>query len=200
MSTAAFLTSPSWVLRSLEWLAADPVRFGLACLGLALVRPLVAWPATLVAVAVGYGYGVEGFPFALGLFVATSVPPYVVARYLGGDGPMATAGARLFATAGGTRGVAASRLLPTPSDVVSVGAGVSGVRVGPYLIGTAVGETPWAAVGVVAGSSLDSLTGGTAGGVVDLRLVVAGIVAAAALLAGPTYRYLSERGVVEGRT
>jgi uncharacterized membrane protein YdjX (TVP38/TMEM64 family) len=190
---AAVLVAPTVALQRLAWLVADPVRFGVALFAVALVRPLVAWPTTLLAVAAGYGYGVVGLPYALALITLTSVPPFVVAKRFGGDSWAATQGARVVSEAGDLRSVVASRLLPAPSDVVSVGAGISGVPLGTFVVGTAIGELPWAVVGVLAGSSLDSLSNATLGAV-DLRLVVAMALTAVLLLAGPVYRaFFAER-------
>ncbi|MFB6131417.1 MAG: VTT domain-containing protein, partial [Salinigranum sp.] len=178
----------------LAWLAADPVRFGVALLALALVRPLFAWPTTLLAVAAGYGYGPAGFPLALALIVLTSVPPYLVARRIRSPGTLlgraADAGARFVDAAGGTRSVTASRLIPAPSDVVSVAAGAAGVALVPFVVGTALGEVPWAVAGILAGSSFDTLSTGSLAAVVDPRLVVAAVLAGVLLLAPPAYRHL----------
>ncbi|MFD1527398.1 TVP38/TMEM64 family protein, partial [Halolamina salina] len=73
----AALTSPRWVLTRLDWLAADPLRFTAALVVLALIRPLLAWPTTLIAVVVGYGWGLRGLPIALALIALTSVPPFL---------------------------------------------------------------------------------------------------------------------------
>jgi uncharacterized membrane protein YdjX (TVP38/TMEM64 family) len=184
---AAVLVAPGPALRWLAWLAADPLRFGLALFVVACLRPLVAWPTTLLAVAAGYGYGLVGGPYALALITFTSVPPFLFARRLGRESWVATAGERVVYEAGDLRSVVASRLLPAPSDVVSVAAGVSGVSLRTFLLGTAVGELPWMVVGILAGSSLDSLTEASLGAV-DWRLVAACGLAAVLLLAGPVYR------------
>lgn len=189
VAVGALLTSPRWLLARLDWLAADPVRFAAALLALALVRPLLAWPTTLIAVIVGYGWGPRGLPIALALIAVTSVPPFLLARHSADGGRVATAGARAVDATGDLRGVVASRLLPAPSDVVSVGAGLSGVRLRAFLVGTAAGELPWAFAGVVAGDSIDRVLAEGIGAVVELRLVVAAAVAAALLLAGPAYRH-----------
>ncbi|WP_318568947.1 TVP38/TMEM64 family protein [Salinigranum marinum] len=189
---AAALVAPRATLARLAWLAADPLRFGVALLIVALLRPLVAWPTTLLAVAAGYGYGVLGLPYALALITLTSVPPFVVARHLGRESWVAGAGERVVSEAGGLRSVVGSRLLPAPSDVVSAAAGVSGVSLPTFVVGTTVGELPWALAGVLAGTSLDSLADASLG-TVDLRVVVAAGLAAALLLAGPVYRAFFRR-------
>lgn len=186
----AVLTSPRWVLTRLDWLAADPVRFTAALVALALIRPLLAWPTTLIAVVVGYGWGLRGLPVALALIALTSVPPFLVARRSADGGRVATAGARAVDATGDLRGVIVSRLLPAPSDVVSVGIGLSGVPLRAFLVGTAVGELPWAFAGVVAGGSIQRVLREGLGAVIEPQLILAAAVAALLLLAGPAYRHL----------
>lgn len=197
VAVGAILTSPRWVLARLDWLAADPVRFTGALLLLALVRPLLAWPTTLIAVVVGYGWGVRGLPVALALIALTSVPPFLLARRSADGGRFATAGARAVDVTGDLRGVIVSRLLPAPSDVVSVGIGLSGVPLRAFLVGTAVGELPWAFAGVVAGGSINRVLQEGLGSVISVELIVAAAVAAALLLAGPAYRHLRGRDLRE---
>lgn len=196
---AAILVAPDAALGQLTWLAADPFRFAVALLVVALLRPLVAWPTTLLAVGAGYGYGVVGLPYALALITVTSVPPFVVARRLGRESWVAAAGERVVHEAGDVRSVVASRLFPAPSDVVSVAAGVSGVSLPAFVVGTAVGELPWAVVGVLAGASLDTLTDASLGAV-DVRLVAAAGLTAVVLLAGPVYRAFVRRPPRAGTT
>lgn len=193
VAVAAWLSSPRAMLARLDWLAADPLRFGVAVVALAAVRPVFAWPTTLVAVAVGYGYGYVGFPVALALVVLTSVPPYLLGRRASGGGPVAETGARFVAETGDFRVVAASRLVPAPSDVVSVAAGVADVGLLGFLAGTAVGEVPWVAAGVVAGRSMDALATGGVTDVFDPRLVVAAASVGVLALAGPLYRLVGTR-------
>lgn len=190
VAAGALLTSPAWVLARLDWVAADPVRFVVALLVLAVVRPFLAWPTTLLAVVVGYGWGLPGLPVALALITLTSVPPYLLARRGRGSGRVAELGEQAVGVAGDLRSVTASRLIPAPSDVVSIAAGVSNVRLAPFLLGTAIGEIPWAVAGVVAGESIETVLTEGLGAVVDPALVVAALVAAVLLLAGPAYRHL----------
>jgi uncharacterized membrane protein YdjX (TVP38/TMEM64 family) len=199
VALGGWLVAPEYVLAKLAWLAADPLRFALALLVLSVVRPLFAWPTTLIAVAAGYGFGLAGVPLALALIVLTSVPSYAVARKARGRGRVATAGERLAATAGDVRAVTASRLVPAPSDVVSVAAGVADVRPGAFLLGTAIGEIPWAVAGVLAGSSLETLAAGSLSAVFDPRLVVAAALVAVLVLAGPAYRHLRGAGRENGK-
>ncbi|RLM57122.1 DedA family protein [Halobellus sp. Atlit-31R] len=190
---AALVTSPDAVLSRATWLVADPVRLVVATVALAAVRPLLAWPTTLLAVLLGYGVGPAGFPIAIALVTLTSVPPYLLARRFGRTGRVADAGEAFRERTGDVRSVVASRLVPAPSDVVSVAAGLAGVPLSAFLVGTAIGEIPWVLVGILAGSSAETLAAGDLAGATDLRVVVAAVLVAA-LLVGPTvYEWLTER-------
>lgn len=181
--------SPEAVSDGLLRLAARPLRFGLVLLALAVVRPFLAWPTTLLAVAVGYGYGWPGVPFALLLVTLTALPPYwlALAGRGTGEGRVARVGERVVSATGATRSVAGSRLLPTPSDAVSVAAGVAGVRRPPFLLGTAVGELPWVVAGVAVGVSADRIAAGDLSGF-EPSLLLGTAAAGLLLLAGPLYR------------
>ena len=199
VAAGALLTSPDAVLARATWLVADPVRLVAAAVVFAAVRPLVAWPTTLLAVLLGYGLGFAGFPFALALVTLTSVPPFLLAHRLGGDGTVAAAGAAFVERAGGVRSVVASRLVPVPSDVVSVAAGVAGVRLPTFLVGTAIGEIPWVLAGTLVGVSAETLTAGSVATVADPRLVVGAGAIAALLLAPTAYDwYLARREATDG--
>lgn len=191
----AVLTSPAAVLSRAAWLVADPVRLLVAAVAFAIVRPLLAWPTTLLAVLLGYGLGLAGFPVALALVTLTSVPPFILARRLGSDGDVAAAGAAFAERAGGVRSVVASRLVPAPSDVVSVAAGVAGIRLPTFLVGTAIGEIPWVLAGTLVGLSAETLTAGTVADVADPRLIVAAALAGLLLLTPAAYDWYLERGV-----
>jgi len=139
---------PDAVLGPLTWLADDPVRFGAALIALTAIRPLLAWPTTLLAVVAGFGYGWAGVPIGVAAMVATALPPYWLARagrVRARDGSqiadrLCGAGERLADATGGVRAVTATRLLPVPSDAVSLAAGGSGIRLRSLLFGTALGE------------------------------------------------------------
>jgi uncharacterized membrane protein YdjX (TVP38/TMEM64 family) len=202
VAAGALLVDPASVLRRLAWLAADPLRFFLALVAFALLRPLLAWPATLLGVAAGYGFGLAGAPVAVALLGVTALPPYLFARRVGGpdvDGAgraarLRSVADRVRADAGDRRAVTAARLLPAPSDAISLAAGAGGVPLRPFLAGTILGEGPWAVAGALAGAELGSLAAGS-GVVVDARLVVVATVVAGLLLLGPAYRvYAESRG------
>lgn len=194
-AVVAWRVSPAAVFERLTWLASDPLRFGVALLALTAVRPVLAWPTTLLAVVAGFGYGWLGVPLGVALLVVTALPAYGLARAgrlrLRTESETADrlcgAGERFADAAGDVRAVTATRLLPLPSDAISVSAGAAGVRLRPFLVGTAVGELPWAIVGVAVGVSLDRLAAGTLAAVDPTALVaMAGL--GALLLAGPVYR------------
>lgn len=201
LAAAALAVSPEAALSRLRWLAGDPVRFGVAVVALAAVRPLLAWPTTLLAVAVGFGFGWVGTPFALALVVGTSLPPYALARAgrlrlrgdSGTDGESGVAdrfcraGERFAAASGSVRAVAGTRLLPLPSDAVTVAAAAAGVEIRPFLTGTALGELPWVLCGVAVGVSLDRLAA-SGGSLVDPTVILGMAAVGALVLAGPLYR------------
>ncbi|MFC7156670.1 TVP38/TMEM64 family protein [Halomarina halobia] len=190
VALVAAAVSPERALALLDGLAARPAAFALALCLVYLCRSLVAWPIGLVSALVGFVYGPAGLPIALVGAVLTTLPPYALARrYRPTAGPLAWTSARsadLFETTGDARGVLAARLAPVPTDVVSAAAGLARVDLRAYVLGTAVGEVPWVVASVLAGSSMDALS--AQGAHVGWPLVVAGVAAAAALMAGPMYR------------
>jgi len=197
----AALSAVAWVVSPTPFSAADvarrrpgPVRRA-ALIALTAIRPLLAWPTTLLAVVAGFGYGWAGVPIGVAAMVATALPPYWLARagrVRARDGSqiadrLCGAGERLADATGGVRAVTATRLLPVPSDAVSLAAGGSGIRLRSLLFGTALGELPWAIVGVAIGVSVDRLAnGGTAS--IDPTVLVAMAGLGTLLLAGPLYR------------
>ncbi|WP_435183435.1 TVP38/TMEM64 family protein [Halobellus sp. EA9] len=194
VAAAALAVSPDVVFARAAWLAAEPIRLVAAAVVLAAIRPLVAWPTTLLAVFLGYGLGAAGFPLALALVTLTSVPPFLLAKRYGRIGAAADAGEAFVDRTGDLRSVVASRFVPAPSDVVSVTAGVAGVRLPTFLLGTAIGEIPWVAAGVLAGASAERLTAGAVAGAVDPRVVAVAGLTGVALLGPTAYGWYRERG------
>lgn len=198
---ASLLTSPETAIDHLATIANDPVAFAAVLVGLYAVRPFLAWPATLLAVVVGYGYGVAlGVPVALAFVVGTSLVPFYATRWFDGgtvtEPPTADGepNGRLrghvesyFGATGDVRGVTAARLVPIPADIVSCTAAVSGVSTSAFVAGTLLGELPWTVAAVLVGSSAKELSTGGLGSV-GLPLGVATVAAAVLLLAGPAYR------------
>lgn len=194
---AAWVVSPAVALGRFESLASKPLLFGVVVLAVAVVRPACAWPTLLLSTGVGFAYGLSGLPLAVVALVVTSLPPYWFGAATAGSGRLTTAGQTLLAETGGVRGMTAARLLPLPSDVISVAAGAVGVRLRPYLAGTALGELPWAILGLIIGQSVDHLTTGELSGAVDPWLLAGMTATAVLLLAGPCYRLASTRWAVE---
>lgn len=174
--------------------------FPLVLVGLYLVRPALAWPITALSVVVGYRYGIAvGLPVALVGAVWTSLIPYGVARVArpesGWFGRFTDGSLWYFDATGPTRGVMAARLAPTPAEAISAAAGVAEIPVLAFVLGTLLGELPWTVAAVVAGHSMRRLT--LASAMPAPWLVVAGIAAAAVVLAGPALRYARQRSGVE---
>ncbi|SER82984.1 TVP38/TMEM64 family protein [Natrinema salaciae] len=215
---AGVLVSPSTVIGAVDSLSGEPLLFGLAVAGLYLVRPLLAWPTTPLAVVVGYGFGVAaGVPIALVGVVATVFPVFLAVRWLtaadgesvrdarasrprnengaNGGGALGRASdvvARYYDATGPLRGVTASRLAPIPSDVATCAAAVSGVRLRHLVLGTVIGELPWTVAAVVVGASAATVTSSGLGEL-GVALSLGCAVAAVVLLAGPAYRALRTR-------
>ncbi len=191
VAVAAWFVSPAVALGYFEQLAGSPLAFAAVIFVVAVVRPFVAWPTLVLPIGVGYAYGVAGLLLAVAALVVTSLPPYWFGISAAGSGRLTATGERLLTETGGVRGVAAARLFPVPSDVISVAAGAVGVRRRPFLAGTLLGELPWAVLGILAGSSVDRLTTGDLSGAVDPWLLAGMTALAVLLLAGPCYRLLS---------
>lgn len=195
--TVALVTSKTTVMDAVETVAGDPLIFAGAVVLLYAVRPLVLWPTTLVAVAVGYGFGIAlGVPVALVGAVVTSIPAFYAGRWVaagwdcGIAAGLAAAGSRCFDATGGFRGVVAGRLAPVPADAVSAAAGMGGVRLRVLAAGVLAGELPWTIAAVVVGDSLQTIS--TAGlGSVGTQLGVVTGLAALLLIVGPVYERLA---------
>lgn len=198
---AAFLVSPTRLTREVAALSDRPVLFATLLTVAYGGRFLVAWPISVLSIGVGVALGAHGVPVALLGAVFTCCPPYLLARRVeSGVGPLGTLavhGERYFGTTGHTRGVVAARLAPLPADSISYTAGLSGVPVGAYLVGTLLGELPWVTAAVLVGASAETLT--TEGSAPPALLVGAGGLAVL-LLAGPTYRLARERGLLSELT
>ena len=191
---AALLVPTRAVLAGLAGLTDRPLLLAGALAAVYLLRPVVAWPISLVSAGVGYALGLAGLPVALAGAVLTTLPPYLLARAGRTDhGPLGWAAAKgeaYVGAAGDLRGVVGARLAPVHTDVISCGTGLAGVGVRSFLVGTVLGESPWVVAGVVAGASMGSLSTGP---VTPLPLVAGAAALAALLLAGPIYDRLVGR-------
>ena len=195
---AALATSPSALFAHAETLAARPALLAVALLALYLARPLLAWPISALSILLGYLFGPVAVPVALAGAVLTTLPAYATARYLGHDAGLLArvgdAGSLVRKTTGDLRGVIAVRLAPLPTDPVSYAAGLAGVPLRPYVLGTALGEAPWVVATVLLGASMGQLT--TVGVTGDPLLLVTTVALAVLLaLSGPAYRRLAESSV-----
>jgi Uncharacterized conserved protein len=200
----AAAVSPTTVLNRLGTLTADPLAFGVAVAALYVVRPALAWPPTLCAAVVGYGYGPAGLPVALAGAAVTAVPPYLAVRWALDDDPddsgrllaplsgARRASERFFNATGPLRGTVAARLAPLPADVTTAAAAAGDVGLRALVVGTVIGELPWTLAAVLLGASAERLA---AGGLtaVPLPLAVAAAVGAVLLAAGPLYGLLGGR-------
>ncbi|MDZ7747230.1 MAG: VTT domain-containing protein [Halobacteriales archaeon] len=188
---AAVTLSPAGVARVMANLADRPLLFAGLLSGAYLLRFLAAWPISALSVVVGFTLGARAVPLALAGAVVTCLPPYLLADRFDRRGPLGTLadhGDRYFTATGGLRGVIAARLAPLPADAVSYTAGLSGVALPVYALGTALGELPWVTAAVLVGASAEQVTtDGVAGG---LPLIVGAVALAVLLLAGPAYRTL----------
>jgi uncharacterized membrane protein YdjX (TVP38/TMEM64 family) len=195
MALLAVGLSPSTALSIAEQTTSEPLRFGAVVCALYLLRPALLWPPTLVAVVVGFGFGITvGVPVALAGAVLTSIVPYYVARWFGAEiatiDRLQRAGERFFDTTGDVRGVTAGRLAPVPADAVTCAAAIAGVPFRRVTAGVLVGELPWTVAAVGLGSSLATLsTTGLEGP--GIQVGIGTTLAAVLLLAGPAYRYVN---------
>jgi uncharacterized membrane protein YdjX (TVP38/TMEM64 family) len=199
---AAIVLSPATVLAKLSALSTNPAAFLAVVFALYLLRPVLMWPISLLSMVVGYGLGIEfGLPVAFAGALVTNLPPFLIARYVRTDagvlGLAARAGESVVEVTGAFRSIAAARLAPSQPDVVSYGAGLSGVSVGTYIVATLVGEIPWIVAAVLAGDSMRTLS--TQGLDHSLSLVVGASALAVLLLAGPVYRRFDADAPLRGR-
>lgn len=190
---AAVAFSPDAVIQSLAGLVENPAAFLLVIGVVYLVRPFLLWPATALAVVIGYLYGpLIGFPVALAGGVLTATPPYLIGKYARTDvglfGTVSTSGERVVNAVGETRTVLAARLSPVPGDPISYGSGLSDISPRAFYLGTAIGEIPWAAGGVLTGASLGALSRSSFSLRIELVLLLAGL--SLLLLTGPVYSHL----------
>lgn len=191
----ALTVSPDRATALATRVAGDPVLFGLLVAALYCCRPLFAWPTTLLSLLVGAGFGVVvGVPVALAGIAVTTVPTFLATRYFEAGRRLPRAerlGSEYFDRVGPLRGVVAGRLVPIPSDVLTCGAAMAGIRLRTMIAGTVVGEVPWTVAAVVVGASAERVaTAGLDG--IGLRLGVATTLAGLALLAGPAYAVLTD--------
>ena len=194
-AAAALSTSPNALLARIDVLAGRPILLSATLVALYSLRPLLAWPISALSILLGYLFGPLAIPIALAGAVLTTLPAYLVARYLGHDAGLfsriGAAGTAVRRTTGDLRGMTAVRLAPLPTDPVSYAAGLAGGPLRPYALGTVLGETPWVVTAVLLGASMGQLA---TVGLSASPLLLGTTVALALLLAlsRPAYRRLSE--------
>lgn len=166
---------------------AGSVRWLVLVVGVA-VALLTPVSRTALSLLVG---AVAGFPaglaVALGGGLLGGLAGFALSRRLGRESVATLAGARLarLDRAVSERGFVAvlvARLMPVaPFVLVSYAAGLSGVRLGPYLLGTAIGIVPWSVLYVGVGASAAGIDSWAS--LVDVAPMLA-VVALPALLVG----------------
>lgn len=170
--------------------------FPLVLVGLYVVRPFLAWPITALSAVVGYKYGLLwGVPIALlGAALSTFIP-YAAMRYFEFDsgvlGKAAEESDHFFDATGDLRGTVTARVAPVPAEATSLAAGAAGVRPSRYVLGTLVGELPWAVAAVTIGHSMYRLSLSNVS--YNPWLIGATLAAALVLVAGPAYKLVERR-------
>jgi uncharacterized membrane protein YdjX (TVP38/TMEM64 family) len=169
---------------------AGPVLLALA-LGVALLAPV---PRTALSVLAGVVAGFwTGLAVALGGALLGGLAAFGLSRWLGRDAAARLAGPRLEKVDRlvGERGfvsVLGGRLIPVvPFTLLSYAAGLTGVRLLPYLAATAVGLLPSTAVQVGLGASAPVVVA-HATAFTAVPVTVAVVLAAVALLAWRRHR------------
>lgn len=159
-----------------------------------LVRPFLLWPLSIFSVFIGYIFGFPvGVPLILLGTLFTCLLPYLVAIRLGDQfsclGQIAERGTVLVETTGEFRGMVATRLSPAPADAVSYSAGLTGVSIRSFAVGTILGELPWAIFYALVGQSIQTFSVESAQHT-DVRLILITTVISILLIARPLYKYV----------
>lgn len=186
---AGFILSPATVIERVQTVLHSP-WFPAVLLGLYLLRPFLGWPITALSVLVGYQYGIlAGVPIAIVGAVGSTLIPYTGMRYFEFDsGILEWATEEFFSATGDFRGMIAARIAPVPAEATSLAAGAAEVRPLTFVLGTAIGEIPWAIAAVTIGHSMYRLTLSEVS--FSPWLIAATAIAAVVLVAGPAYRLL----------
>ncbi|WP_185715617.1 TVP38/TMEM64 family protein [Halocatena pleomorpha] len=165
-------------------------------IGLYLVRPFFLWPLSIFSVFIGYAFGFPvGVPLALLGTLLTCAPPFLIATWFNEGipyfGRIVEHGTTLVETTGELRGMVAARLSPVPADAVSYGAGLAGVTTQAFVVGTLIGELPWAIFYVLLGRSLRTFSAAAIRHT-DSRLILVVAVISLLLIARPLYEFVQE--------
>jgi uncharacterized membrane protein YdjX (TVP38/TMEM64 family) len=148
----------AWLLTPLqEWTSAESIaRFAdrplspFIALAIYTLGGLLDFPITLLIIATCLVFGsLAGGLYALGGVLLSAAVTYVAGRLLGRDTVRRLAGSRLNAVthrlaSKGMWAIARLRLLPIASfSVLNLVAGASRIRLRNFMLGTALGMTPW---------------------------------------------------------
>ena len=108
-----------------------------------LVRPITLIPASIYAVAAGALFGtLLGTTAAMIGQMGGVLVAFYLSRRLGGEGVKTLLGDRLsrISPQSGFTAVVVGRMMPIfPGDVVSIAAGLSGMKPGPYAVASLIG-------------------------------------------------------------
>jgi uncharacterized membrane protein YdjX (TVP38/TMEM64 family) len=189
---SGIVLDPATVLKHVQSLIDSP-WFPVVLAGLYVIRPFLGWPITGISVLVGYKYGILlGVPVALLGAVVSTFIPFSAMQHLDFDWDLLERAADesedFFSETGGLRGVISARIAPVPAEATSIAAGAADVRPSSFVLGTAIGEIPWAVAAVTIGHSMYRLS--LSGVSFSPWLIAATLAAALIILAGPVYRFL----------
>jgi len=195
----AIFSAVGWVISPLEFLSQDLLEMqhgatiAVLLIGLYSVRPFFLWPLSLFSVFIGYLIGFpEGVPAVLLGTLFTCSPPFLLAKHYRDRQVYfkrsKAVGERLTDVTGKLRGMIAARLSPAPADAVSYGAGLAGISVQTFALGTLIGELPWAIFYVFLGQSLQTVST-AAIRQTDIRLILLAAAVSVLLIARPLYEF-----------
>lgn len=194
-------TTPSEVFHALLGYVAHGMVGPLAFVALFAVRPLVLFPASLLAVAAGFAFGpVWGVLLTVVGSNASATVAYLAGRFFGkgmldptttGEAPGGVVGryaGRMREN--GFEAVLAVQSTYMPFDLVNYLAGLLRVRWGQFFLATAIGSMPGIVSFVLLGASFEMDPASGAMGL-DARVLVASVVVFAASVV--LSRYLKRR-------
>lgn len=141
----------------LDWLAGHPLG-PLVYIALFVLRPVLLLPASLLSIAAGYCFGPWwGLLWAYLAGVVASLVGYAMGSWLGlaalSHYSWATRGLELMRQNGMTT-VMCMRWCFLPYDAISYLAGVAGVRLGPFVVASFLGNLPGTSSCVFMGGSV----------------------------------------------
>jgi uncharacterized membrane protein YdjX (TVP38/TMEM64 family) len=140
-----------------RWLTDAPAPAPLLYVGLFGVLNTVGLPMPVLCAIAGVVFGTApGTSLAVIAMMSTATVQFLVARYLAGRRLRAALARRLawvdsLLRHHGTLAVAVARLMPGPFSEFNLAAGLSRIRLSPFLLGTLLGSVPkvafWAGLG-----------------------------------------------------